>query len=88
MAADYRLLAFETLADFEAALRAEVRTLEDRVVDVVLEAQSYRGLAQAAIHALHALTVDHGKLRQKHDELDEECRRVREHLLREAGVTP
>ncbi len=66
-----------------AWLDAEVRRLEECLVDVLVEAQSYRVTAREAIHALHALTVDHRKLRQKHDEVDEEYRRFREHLLLE-----
>ena len=88
MSYDYRNLAVEELAASEAALKADIRALEERIVDLVLEAQTYRSLAHMAIHALHHLTRDHDRLRQELVELKDEYRGFRERILRDAGVTP
>jgi hypothetical protein len=82
--------AFELVVADErlACLDTEIRRLEERLVDVLIEAQSYRVVAQQAIHALYRLTVDHYKLHQTHDKLVEEYRGFRERLLRDAGATP
>jgi len=71
-----------------ACLDAEIRRLEEWRVEVLVEAHSYRCLAQVAIHALHRLTRDHDMLRQHHHELREEYRGLPERLLRDAGVRP
>lgn len=52
---DYRDVAIEQLAADEAALRARVASLEADV-------ESYRLVAQQAIHAVHRLTVAYRKL--------------------------
>jgi hypothetical protein len=71
-----------------AWLDAEIRRLEEWLVEVLVEAQSYRCLAQAAIHALHRLTRDNHTLRQHHHELRDEYRGLRQRLLRDAGARP
>lgn len=43
--------------------------LLERMANLEADARSYRELAHAAIHALHALTVDHSRLRASHHRL-------------------
>lgn len=52
----------EVLACSEAELRERVLSLEADV-------ESYRLVAQEALHALHRLTVTHTRLRDRHAEL-------------------
>jgi hypothetical protein len=49
----------------------------DIIVDVLVEAQSYRVLAQHAIHALHDLQRQHNQLRESHLRLVDERRGIR-----------
>lgn len=55
---------------------------DDPLVDALLEAQSYRLLAQQAIHALHDLTRERDRLREQHQLLLSEYRHLRESILR------
>lgn len=48
----------------------------DMLVNVLVEAQSYRVLAQQAVHALHGLTDQHDRLRKQHHRLVDEYRRL------------
>lgn len=49
----------------------------DLLVEALVGAQSYRLLAQQAIHALHELTRSHERLREQHHRLLDEYRRLR-----------
>lgn len=53
------------------------------VVDVIIDAQAYRLLAQQAIQALHDLTVDHDRLRRAHYRLLDEYRNLRVRVARD-----
>ena len=55
---------------------------EDLLVEALVEAQSYRTVAQQAIHALHDLTQQHDRLRTSHHRLIDKHRRLRESILR------
>jgi hypothetical protein len=85
---DIRAFEIENLAYDLVVAHERIILLEGQVVTILAEAQAYRMLAQEAIHVLHALTIDHQKLRQQQRELVEEYRGFRERILREAGVTP
>ena len=52
------------------------------VVEVILEAQSYRRLAQSAMHALH----EEQRKTRAHDDLKDEYRRFRERVMLESGA--
>jgi hypothetical protein len=67
-APDYRDLVIEEIGDSEAALL-------DRIVDLVIERDGYRLLAQQAIHALHAREIQVTRLRESQRLLREESRR-------------
>jgi hypothetical protein len=67
--ADYRDLVIETLADSEAALL-------DCIVDLTVERDSYRLLAQQAIHALHDREIEMRRLRESLRLLREDRRRL------------
>ncbi len=54
---------------------------EDLLVELLVEAQSYRTVAQQVIHALHDLTQQHDRLRASHYRLIDEHRRLRESIL-------
>jgi hypothetical protein len=69
--------------------------LADMVADAILEAQSYRLLAQMAIHALYdrRLAIEHLQicndiLSENNQRLEAEGCRLRAYLLRQDGVTP
>lgn len=80
MSGDYRDLAIETLADAEAELL-------DRVVDLMIERDAYRLLAQQAIHRLRELTVERDQLRASHHRLIDEYRTLRAQIiLRQAAA--
>jgi hypothetical protein len=55
---------------------------EDLLVEALREAQSYRELAQAAMHALHELRGERDYLRDARERLLDEYRRLREQILR------
>ena len=78
MSRDYRDIVIEELADAEALLLERVASLEADV-------QSYRLLAQEAIHALHDLARERDRLRERHHRLLNEYRALREDLLRAAA---
>lgn len=48
------------------------------------ERDAYRLLAQQTIHALHGLTCDRDRLRERHHALLAEYRALRQHVMREA----
>ena len=49
----------------------------DILADAVIDALSYRTLAQEAIHALHALTRRHDQLHQQHTDVREKYAELR-----------
>jgi hypothetical protein len=51
--------------------------VDELVVELLREAESYRALAQAAIHQLHDLTGELRRLRDAHERLLAEYRRAR-----------
>ena len=55
---------------------------EDELVDALTEAQAHRELAQAAIHALHDVAVQHDLLRASHRRVSDDYRRLRESILK------
>ncbi len=65
MSSDYRDIVIEELADAEALLLERVESLEEDV-------QSYRLLAQEAIHALHDLARERDRRRERHHRLLDE----------------
>lgn len=73
MSSEHRELVIETLACAEAELI-------DRVVDLMIERDSYRLLAKQAIHALHDLQV---RARQHHVRYQRLDRALRERVLHE-----
>ena len=58
---------------------------DDMLVDVLVEAQSYRTLARQAIHELHSLAQQHDRLRTSHHRLLDEYRCLREQIHRAAA---
>lgn len=58
---------------------------EDVLVNLFAEADAYRRLAQAAVHALHDLQAEHDRHLRAHYRLLDEYRRLREQVLREAA---
>jgi hypothetical protein len=66
---------------------ASVAVDDDLLVDLVLEGQAYRLIAQQAINALHHLHCTHEQLRRAHERIKDEYRSFRERILRDAGVT-
>ena len=62
-------------------------SLEDLVVDAVIESQSYRLLAQTAIHHLHDQAQTIARLRAQQSQLTAEYRALRESILRDIGAT-
>lgn len=76
MTADYRDTVIEQLADAEA-------TLTDQIVELTVWRDTFRELAQQAIHALHELTVEHNQLRERDRRLLAEYRALRVQTMRE-----
>ena len=74
---DYRDLVITELADHEAALVEHVLTLS-------IDRDSYRLLAQQAIHQLHELTRQLDRTREEQARLRAEYRALREQMMREA----
>jgi hypothetical protein len=60
---------------------ADLLAAEARIASFVDDVETYRALAQQAIHALHGLTVERDRLRDQHHRLRDEYRALREHLL-------
>lgn len=60
----------ETLADSECQLLEHAAALQ-------AERDSYRALAQEAIHRLHELTRQLDQLRRAHRRIADQCRRLR-----------
>ncbi len=77
---DARDMALEALADSEAALVEQIGELR-------ADRDAYRAVAQQAIHALHALTVECHRLRARHSRLIDEYRYLRTQTIRQAAVT-
>jgi hypothetical protein len=69
-------LVIEMLADSEAELI-------DRVVDLMIERNAYRTLAQHAVHALHDMTIERDRLRTSQHRLINEYRPLRVKTLRQ-----
>lgn len=67
-------LVIDMLADSEAALM-------DGLVDLVIERDAYRLVAQQAIHALHDLARERDRLRAAHDRLIDEYRTLRARIV-------
>jgi hypothetical protein len=67
---DARDAVIEALADSEAELLERIGLLQ---VDVA----AFSDLSRAAVHALHALTLDNDRLRAAHHRLIEAYRRLR-----------
>lgn len=63
---------------------ALARDPEDMIVAVLLDAQSYRLLAQQAFHALRGLTRQLDCLREQQSRLLDEYRSLREQTMRAA----
>jgi hypothetical protein len=64
---------------------------DDLIVEVMLDAQSYRELACAALHHIQALTAGlersraaYRQLLDEHRRLGDECRRLRVHVMTNA----
>ena len=72
---DYKDLVIEMLADSEAELC-------ERNASVEADRDTYRMLAQEAIHALHHQTITLDRLRASHQRLIDDYRRLREQVLR------
>jgi hypothetical protein len=85
-AGDYRECVIAELISVEADLRAEIRALEDRLVEALVDGHAYRLVAQQAIHAQHATTRECARLRARLAQLADEYRRLREQILREGVV--
>lgn len=75
MTRDNRDLVIEQLADSEAELL-------ERVAQFEADRDSYRLLAQQAIHMLHDLTQQRDRLRASHHRLLDEYRRLRAQIMR------
>jgi hypothetical protein len=58
---------------------------EDILVAMIAESESYRRLAQAAVHGLHEARRDSDRLRESHHRLLAECRKLREQTMRGAA---
>jgi hypothetical protein len=76
---DHRDSMIEELLASEAALL-------DNLVEALLDAQSYRVVAQEALHVLHDQHRKYDRLYDDHARLGEEYRWFREHVLDEAGA--
>ena len=70
-------LVIHTLADSEAALIERVR-------DLAAERDTYRELAQVAMHAIHDLTRERDRLRRQHHHLLGEYRAHRVRTMPQA----
>ena len=66
-----------------AALLAENVRLDDLIVQVLGESQSYRALLQSAFDALHEQKHQHDSLREQHRRLRDEYQSHRERVLRD-----
>lgn len=66
---------------------ADACSLDEMLVDAVLESQSYRLLAQRALQAIHDLTVACDRCREQKQHIDDEYRSLRERVMR-SGVGP
>jgi hypothetical protein len=78
-----------TAADIPWALPdAPAAPVADVLVDAVLDADSYRQVARAALTAYHALHVEHRHLQQQHERLRGDSRAVRVQVRAAAGVRP
>jgi hypothetical protein len=62
---------------------APVSESDDVITDAIVDAMSYRAIAQEALHALHRLTRQLDRLRQQHAELRAEYRDFRARVMRE-----
>lgn len=60
------------------------QSADDVIVSLLVDADSSRSVAQAAIGALHDLQHRHDRLHEQHQRLRDEFRCVREATLREA----
>lgn len=60
--------------------------LLDLVVELTVERDAHRLVAQQAIHALHALGNEHNRLQDRHRRLIDEYRALRVQLLRGAAA--
>jgi hypothetical protein len=69
----------EMLALSEAELR-------DQIVRSEAKARIYRELAQAGIHQLHDLRLEHDRLREQHHRLIDEYRALRVQLLKDVAA--
>ena len=69
-------IVIETLAASEAELL-------DRIVDLTVTVESYRILAQQAIHALHEIQTRLRNLEERHQRLLQEYREFREQSIRD-----
>lgn len=66
-------------------LECDATSDEDLLVATLVESDSYRQLAQCAIHELHDLRRELDRLRKKHHRLVEEYRALRVQTLRAAA---
>ena len=66
---------------------APAADLEDRFVDAVVDADSYRRLAQAALHEIRRLTITNDRQRDRIHQLTDETHQLRIDLLSVEGVT-
>jgi hypothetical protein len=55
----------------------------DRVINLIIEREAYRTLAQEAIHALHDMTIERDQLRTSQHRLINEVRALRLKTLRQ-----
>ena len=67
-------------------LMADLLVAENLLVEVLIDAQSYRALAQLAIHRLHDQDGQIERQRQTVARLRDETRCLRELIVREAAV--
>lgn len=68
------------------ALAAENAELRERLDNVQDDVVTYREVTQQAIHALHDITEAQARLRQQHERLIEEYRRLREQIIRSVAA--
>jgi hypothetical protein len=73
----------DTNAAFAALehVAADEADLFERLVDVMIERDTFRALAQESIHTLHHLQAENGRLHDQLNRLRAEYRALREHLM-------
>ena len=78
-----------TAADLQWELApAPDRPADDLLVDLILEAQAYRLLAQQAVHALHGQTGEVERVQRVLQHARDEFRSLRARVDRDAEVHP